>query len=92
MATSSTRSRRRRDAKGNAHAGAVKRLWKLKEQSIPPAALAIAGGDRMPSAEMMGEALKMGNGLAHEAQQVNTIRQRLVDLPASWQPCRALLL
>lgn len=46
----------------------------------------------MPSAEMMGEALKMGNGLAHEAQQVNTIRQRLVDLPASWQPCRALLL
>lgn len=92
MATSSTRSRRRRGAKGNAHASAVKRLCKLKEQSIPPAALALAGGDRTPSAEVMGAALKLGNGLAHEAQQVTTVRQRLVDLPASWQPCRALLL
>jgi hypothetical protein len=90
---SSTRSRRKRAAKASAHARAVKRLCTLKETPIAtPQALALAGGDTVSSTEVMVEALQLVDTLEREAQQVTTVRQRLIDLPSSRSPGRALLL
>lgn len=92
MATSSTPSRRKPAAKANAHARVVKRLCTLKETPIAtPAALALASGDRVTSAEAMQAALKLADALVNEAQQVSAARQRLIDLPAAQRPLRTLL-
>ena len=105
MATSSTPSRRKPAAKDSAHARVVKRLCTLKETPIAtPEVLALAGGDRVTSSEVMQAALKLTDAsevmqaalkltdaLVHEAQQVSAARQRLIDLPAAQRPLRTLL-
>lgn len=92
MATSSTRSRRKPAARVSARC-VVQELCAIKETPIvTPEELALASGDRITSAAAMQAALGLVDDLRREAQQIDTIRARLLDLPSSQPPRRALLL
>ncbi len=93
MATSRTRSRRRQGRKAKPQGNVVKRLCAIKATSIAtPETLALASGGVIASSDVMREALESVDALEHETQQVGTIRQRLIDLPAASRPRPGTLL
>ena len=90
MATKRTPSRRKPAAKDSDHYRVVKRLCAIKETPIATdQILALASGNVVSSTDVMLKALELADALEHEAKQVGTVRQRLVDLPAAPQPRRS---
>jgi hypothetical protein len=74
----------------------VKKLCAIKETPIAtPDLLALASGERVACAGVMGTALVLSEDLEREAERAGTIRLRLIDLPAAprsgRRPCALLL-